>query len=93
MVPVLVYNRGMTVQQAIVDTTKELQLNIDRFDQIATDLLAEVKSTSPDLRDEVASYITGCRYNLTGYLLWRYIWHSCSSSLWTTLSIVRLTEV
>ena len=63
----------MTVQQAIADTTKELQLNIDRFDQSATDLLAEVKSTSPDLTDEVASYITGCRYNMMANLLWRYV--------------------
>lgn len=80
IVPVLVYSRGMTVQQAIADTTKELQLNVDRFDQIASDLLAEVKSTSPDQTDDVASYILGCRYNQMANLLWRYVQHSCSSS-------------
>ena len=73
IVPVLVHARGMTVQQAIADSTKELKLNIDRFDRIATDLLAEVKSTSPDLTDEIASYIKGCRYNQMANLLWRYV--------------------
>ena len=74
IVPVLVYARGISVQQAIADTTKELKLNIDRFDRTATDLLADVKSTSPDLTDEIASYIKGCRYNQMANLLWRYVY-------------------
>ena len=73
IVPVLVYTRGMTVQQAIADTTTELSLNIARFDRIATDLLAQVKSTSPDLTDEIVSYVQGCRYNQMANLLWRYV--------------------
>ena len=73
IIPVLVYGRGMTVQQAIADTAKEIQLNIGRFDQTATDLLAEVKFSSPDLTDDIASYIKGCRYNQTANFLWRYV--------------------
>ena len=73
LIPVLVHTRGMTVQQAIDDTTKELQLSVDRFDRTAKILLDEVESTSPELADKVASFIKGCRYNLTANLLWRYV--------------------
>ena len=71
----------MTVQQAIEDTTKELQRNIDRFDQTAKDLLDVVKSELPELMEQVASYVKGCRYNQMANLLWRYARHPCPAFL------------
>ena len=61
----------MTVQQAIEDTTIELQKNIDRFDATAASLLSDVKKALPQLAAEVEDYIKGCRYNQTANLLWR----------------------
>ena len=96
IIPVLVFNRGMTVQEGIAvshgsgsgwlevsfskihqDTCKELQKNIDRFDLTANELLEIVKQKQPELVEDVESYMTGCRYNQTANLLWRYVTKVC----------------
>ncbi|KAL7950694.1 isoprenoid synthase domain-containing protein [Trichoderma barbatum] len=70
MIPVLIHNRNMTVQEAIADTCVELKKNIDRFDAAAEDLLAIVAKRDSDCVGEVDSYIVGCRHNMMANLLW-----------------------
>ncbi|UKZ77541.1 hypothetical protein TrVFT333_005264 [Trichoderma virens FT-333] len=70
MIPVLMYNRNMTVQEAIADTCVELKKNIDRYDAAAADLLAIVAERDSEWVEEVDSYIVGCRHNMMGNLLW-----------------------
>lgn len=70
MIPILMYNRNMTVQEAIADTCVELKKNIDRYDAAAADLLAIVAERDSEWVEEVDSYIVGCRHNMMGNLLW-----------------------
>ncbi|KAI1158631.1 terpenoid synthase [Nemania serpens] len=73
IVPVLVYNRGFSVEEAIADTCKELQNNINRFDETAKDLLEIVRVKQPELVGDVHFYIVGCRHNQTANLLWSLV--------------------
>ncbi|GAP85091.2 putative terpene synthase metal binding domain protein [Rosellinia necatrix] len=73
IVPILMYNRGFTVQEAIADTCVEIQKNVDRFDVAADALLKVVKEKEPEQYEEVDKYITGCRYELTGNLIWSLV--------------------
>ncbi|KAK5629884.1 hypothetical protein RRF57_005599 [Xylaria bambusicola] len=73
IVPVLVYNKGFSVQEAIEDTCHELQKNIDRHDESARDLLAIVKEKQPEVLADVEYYIEGCRHNQTANLLWSLV--------------------
>ncbi|KAH7001738.1 hypothetical protein B0J12DRAFT_587683, partial [Macrophomina phaseolina] len=72
IVPVLVYTRSMTVQQAIDDTCRELKINIERFDKVAAELLAEVRAaeSAEKWADEVDRFIVGCRYNQMANFVW-----------------------
>ncbi|KAJ2987478.1 hypothetical protein NUW58_g4484 [Xylaria curta] len=73
IVPILMYHRGFTVQEAIEDTCVEIQKNVDRFDVAAKALLKIVEEKEPEQWDEVNKYIIGCRYELTGNLIWSLV--------------------
>ncbi|KAI0404114.1 terpenoid synthase [Xylaria palmicola] len=73
VVPILMYNRGLTVQEAIMDTCIEIQKNANRFDEAADALLKIVKDKEPEQSKELDKYITGCRYELTGNLIWSLV--------------------
>ncbi|KAH0165971.1 hypothetical protein KCU67_g4510, partial [Aureobasidium melanogenum] len=70
IVPVLVFNRNMTVQEAISDTCAQLQKNIDRFDRWSDELCAVVKAYQPDVLEDVKSFVTGCKHNQMANLMW-----------------------
>ncbi|KAI1345611.1 terpenoid synthase [Xylaria sp. FL0043] len=73
IVPVLVYNRGFSVQEAIADTCKELEKNINRFDETADDLVAIVQEKQPEVVEDLKYYIVGCRHNQMANLLWSLV--------------------
>ncbi|KAH0380468.1 hypothetical protein KCU92_g7565, partial [Aureobasidium melanogenum] len=63
IVPVLVFNRNMTVQEAIAKNT-------DRFDRWSDEFCAFVKVDQPDILEDVKSFITGCKHNQMANLMW-----------------------
>ncbi|KAG9679110.1 hypothetical protein KCU99_g8645, partial [Aureobasidium melanogenum] len=71
IVPVLVFDRNMTVQEAIADTCTQLQKNTDRFDSWSDELCAVVKVDQPGVLEDVKSFITGCKHNQMANLMWR----------------------
>lgn len=74
MLPILVYNRNYSIENAIHDACKDLQESINRFDIAAKKLQHIIDEKSPELQDQVEKYITGCRYNQTANLFWRYVY-------------------
>ncbi|KAI1108736.1 terpenoid synthase [Nemania sp. NC0429] len=70
MVPLLMYHRALTVQEAIADTWMEMQSNVHRLDKAADTLLQMVREREPERCKDVDKFVTGCLYPLTGHLKW-----------------------
>ncbi|KAK5999322.1 hypothetical protein QM012_005597 [Aureobasidium pullulans] len=70
IVPVLIFNTNLTVQEAIADTCTQLQKNIGRFDQWSDELCTAVQVKQPSILEDVKSFITGCKYNQMANLMW-----------------------